>query len=348
MNREYAYRSQARAVRPRKQRRPNARGPLHQEASLLTAAEENELAARIKQGDLAARERLIMANLRLVMRIANGYRGADSPGIEHDDLVQEGNLGLMRAAEDFDPEAHEARFATYASYWIHHHIQRALAEQGSVVKFPYYLVLLRRRHEKARERILEKRIADRSASGSIEPTLEEVAEEMGVDTKRLKYLHNAQIELRSCSPATPEDDISQDESLAIDMPPERPLEVAETKERLHAAIRKLSLMEAWVVRRRYRLDETIEEFLAEAEANRRSKNGSGIPGRKSNGLDSAGRRTFCELAREIGRPRCQVRAAEASALSKLLQMIDPEGTEAAQDRVEPSARGSVIKKRRTA
>ncbi|WP_165068367.1 sigma-70 family RNA polymerase sigma factor [Paludisphaera rhizosphaerae] len=348
MNREYAHRTQARAVRPRKQRRPDARGPLHQEASLLTAAEEVELAARIKQGDSTARDRLIMANLRLVMSIANGYRGADCPGLEHDDLVQEGNLGLMRAAQDFDPETHDARFATYASYWIHHHIQRALAEQGSVVKFPYYLVLLRRRHEKARERILERRIADRAASGSIEPTLEEVAEEMGVEMKRLKYLHNAQIELRSCSPATPEDDASQDESLAIDMPPERPLEVAETMQRLHAAIRKLSLLESWVVRRRYRLDETIEEFLAEAEGRRRSDSGNGPPGRRTNALDPAGRRTFCELAREIGRPRCQVRAAEASALAKLLQMIDPEGIETALDRVEPTARGSIIKKRRTA
>src|SRR4051812_39800150 len=96
-----------------------------QSAPLLSAEAEHELAMRIKSGDTAAREALTLANMRLVVTIASQFR---TRGMELDDLIQEGNLGLMRATQDFDPESHGTRFSTYASYWIRNTIMRATSD----------------------------------------------------------------------------------------------------------------------------------------------------------------------------------------------------------------------------
>jgi RNA polymerase primary sigma factor len=107
---------------------------------LLTAEEEKELARRIQQGDLTARERMIRANLRLVVKIARSFRGQR---LSLDDLIEEGNLGLLRAVEGFDP-ALNTRFSTYASYWICQSIQRALIAAGKTIRVPAYAYQLLR------------------------------------------------------------------------------------------------------------------------------------------------------------------------------------------------------------
>ncbi|WP_165253091.1 sigma-70 family RNA polymerase sigma factor [Paludisphaera soli] len=325
----------ATATRPQAGR---ARRTDAQAAPLLTAAQEQALAARIKAGDAQAREELILANLRLVLSIAAEFR-ARNRAIDLEDLIQEGNIGLMRAVRDFDPEAHGTRFVTYASCWIRHHIQRVLAEQSSMIRFPYYLVILRRQFEKARAQMLD---ASRSAPVSVEPlepSVEAVAERMGVSPRRLKHLHNAQVDLRSYSTSSIDDDESQDDALAQSLPPEAPLEVAETMEKLHAAMRRLTLLEAWVLRRRYRLDDSTQE--AEDEAQARSHRRGSEPRRPGPRTD--GRRTYRELSREIGRPIHQLRLVERTAIAKLHDLIEPRTDRDAQDREEnPAARSAPI------
>src|SRR5512135_2542200 len=105
---------------------------------LLSALEERELAARVALGDPYAREHMVKANLRLVVNIARGYL---NKGLSLEDLIEEGNLGLMRAVEGYDG-AMETRFSTYASYWIKQSIRRAVMNNGKVIRLPAYMVSL--------------------------------------------------------------------------------------------------------------------------------------------------------------------------------------------------------------
>src|SRR5205823_783167 len=106
------------------------------QTKLLTRAEEAALAGRIKKGDKAARERMIKANLRLVVKIARGYEGFGVPLL---DLISEGNIGLMKAAERFDP-AKGAKFSTYSAWWIKQAIRRALSNQSKTIRLPIHVV----------------------------------------------------------------------------------------------------------------------------------------------------------------------------------------------------------------
>src|ERR1700755_909345 len=105
---------------------------------LLSAREERELAERVAQGDPSAREHMVKANLRLVVNIARGYLGK---GLCLEDLIEEGNLGLMRAVEGFDGMM-DTRFSTYASYWIKQSIRRAGMNNGKPIRLPAYMVSL--------------------------------------------------------------------------------------------------------------------------------------------------------------------------------------------------------------
>src|SRR5919201_41440 len=108
------------------------------ETALLSAKEERELATRIGNGDTAARDQMVRANLRLVVNIARGYSGK---GLGLQDLIEEGNLGLLRAVEGFDPSMNP-RFSTYASYWIKQSIKRALVNTGKTIRIPAYMAQL--------------------------------------------------------------------------------------------------------------------------------------------------------------------------------------------------------------
>ena len=140
---------------------------------LLTPQEEIALARRIKKGDRRAREQMIKANLRLVVKIARDY---ESYGLPLLDLINEGNIGLMKGVERFDPKK-GAKLSTYAAWWIKQSIKRALANQSKTIRLPVHLVdkiaKMRRVAMKLQEEI------------GREPTDEELGEEMGISASRV-------------------------------------------------------------------------------------------------------------------------------------------------------------------
>ncbi|MBC7854112.1 MAG: sigma-70 family RNA polymerase sigma factor, partial [Pirellulaceae bacterium] len=141
------------------------------ETALLTARDEQELAAGIADGDVRARDRMVRANLRLVVNIARGYTGK---GLGLQDLIEEGNLGLLRAVEGFDPTM-GTRFSTYASYWIKQSIKRALVNTAKTIRIPAYLVELLSKWRRATARLTEE--LGRT------PTPEEIARVLGLQKK---------------------------------------------------------------------------------------------------------------------------------------------------------------------
>src|SRR3990167_4234397 len=119
---------------------------------LLKAEEELRLAKKIKRGDAQARRVMIRSNLRLVINIAKNYSNYGVPLL---DLIEEGNLGLMKAVSKFDPKR-GFRFSTYAAWWIKQHVTRALADQGKTVRIPVYMVETLSRFRKVQERLLHR------------------------------------------------------------------------------------------------------------------------------------------------------------------------------------------------
>src|ERR1700712_5710311 len=148
---------------------------------LLTAQQEIELAARVKNGDQKARAWMIKANLRLVVKIAHDYSNLSLPLL---DLINEGNIGLMKAVERFDP-AKGGKLSTYGSWWSKQSIKRALANQSKTIRLPVHLVdkisKMRRTALKLQE------VFGREA------TDEELGEEMGMDSTRVAQMRTAAI-----------------------------------------------------------------------------------------------------------------------------------------------------------
>ncbi|RMG39954.1 MAG: RNA polymerase sigma factor RpoD/SigA [Planctomycetota bacterium] len=159
------------------------------ETPLLTAEEERMLSYRIAQGDKEARDRMVRANLRLVVNIARSYVGR---GLPLQDLIEEGNLGLLRAVEGFDPER-ETRFSTYASYWIKQSIKRALINTGRTIRIPAYMVELLNKWRRT-TLILYDRLGRM-------PTEQEVAQELKLSRRKLSIVKQA-IQLNSAPPQT--------------------------------------------------------------------------------------------------------------------------------------------------
>jgi RNA polymerase primary sigma factor len=163
------------------------------ETALLTQADEAELAGRIAQGDAMARDRMVRANLRLVVNIARGYTGK---GLGLQDLIEEGNLGLLRAVEGFDPSM-GTRFSTYASYWIKQSIKRALINSGKTIRIPAYMVELLSKWRRATARLSEE--LGRS------PSNEEVARMLGLPKKKLPIIRKA-IRINNSTPQSDQTD----------------------------------------------------------------------------------------------------------------------------------------------
>src|SRR5881227_2444628 len=159
------------------------------ETPLLNGKEEKELATRIGQGDTRARDQMVRANLRLVVNIARGYSGK---GLGLQDLIEEGNLGLLRAVEGFDP-AMGTRFSTYASYWIKQSIKLALINTGKTIRTPAYMVELLAKWRRASAKLQDEL--------GRPPTHEEIAKSLDLPKKKLAIIKKA-IRVYNAAPQT--------------------------------------------------------------------------------------------------------------------------------------------------
>ena len=210
---------------------------------LLTAAEEIELAKRIERGDLEAKERMINANLRLVVSQARRYQGH---GLPMEDLVQEGMLGLIRAVEKFDWRR-GFKFSTYGTLWIRQAIQRGLQNHGRTIRVPV--------HVSQRQVKVRKIEADLSTKLGREPTDEEIAAVAELpleDISELRELSRAMTSLDQ--PVSEDGETALGDLLASDRP--EPLEevaVTERDERVNEAVRRLPPAEQSVIRLRFGL-----------------------------------------------------------------------------------------------
>jgi RNA polymerase primary sigma factor len=152
---------------------------------LLTAKEELDLAKRIRKGSKAARAKMIRSNLRLVINIAKRYSYLGVPIM---DLIEEGNLGLMKAVEKFNPRR-GYRFSTYAAWWIRQYITRAIANQGKTIRIPVYMVEIAMRFKKISEQLQMK--------FKRKPALKEIAKKMRLSLKKVRQLNKMAAKISS-------------------------------------------------------------------------------------------------------------------------------------------------------
>jgi len=290
---------------------------------LLSAQQEIELAARIKAGDMAARHQLATANLRLVVHVAQGYTRSS---IHHDDLIQEGNLGLLRAVDCFDPVAHPVRFATYATYWIRAYMHRAMGKSSSLVQYPEYARLLRARYLKLMRAVTGVDEGEPCQELLEAMSVEEAAVRLGVSTSQLERIRAPLLEQVAWDDLDMLVDTHAPES-------ERLLIDEEMREVLGQALATLSPRESWVIRNRYRLDQGHE--LGFSGRPWRGKKGRGVGKRGQAGSRGRRRRAESErrpraydrLAEECGLRPQDVRQIEQAALVKLRAVLDPTGEE---------------------
>lgn len=249
---------------------------------LLTPQEEIELAARIKKGDKKAREQMIKANLRLVVKIAHDYDGLGLPLL---DLINEGNIGLMKAVERFDP-AKGGKLSTYGAWWIKQSIKRALANQSKTIRLPVHLVDKISKMRRVAMKLHE--VLGR------EPTDEELGEEMGMTASRVGQLRTAAIRPASLDAPIGDDDSNNFSEVVEDPNADTPYEQLEDK--------TVAAMLAELVKRLDPREATILQFRF--------------------GLDGGNERTLEEVGVRFGVTRERVRQIQNIALNKLRRMIE--------------------------
>lgn len=252
------------------------------EVPLLSANEEQDLGRRIQQGDLAAREHLVRANLRLVVSIAKLY---SERGLTLQDLIAEGNIGLLKAAEKFDPDA-GCRFSTYGSWWIKQAIRRSLSSTVQSVRVPGYMA----------ELISKWRVVGRELSYRLgrAPSVEEVARELGIPPESWRLLKQTiqtttagsqiSLELMTSSQETVEDEKSST--------PEETIQHADMLNRLRELLESIDEREATILRLRYGLGESQEPM------------------------------TLKDIGKVVGLTRERVRQLERDTLARLSRVMD--------------------------
>jgi RNA polymerase primary sigma factor len=251
------------------------------ETPLLTAREEKALARRVRQGDRWAREQMIRANLRLVVKIARAYTGK---GLDFPDLIAEGNLGLLRAVDDFDPTRNN-RFSTYACHWIKQAIRRALKYTVRTIRVPAYMVDLVSKWRQAASKM-------RVELGRF-PTPEEIARSLGLSRRQLASIKKA---LRAADaqvhPDQRDPDWSIEETItdARTKTADRALIDAEEQKLVLRLVQSLDEREATVLRLRF-------------------------------GLNHEEPRTLEEIGQQLGLTRERIRQLQTEALRKLAERL---------------------------
>ena len=222
--------------------------------NLLTAQDEVDLAKRIEKGDLSAKQRLAECNLRLVVSIAKRYIGRGLPFL---DLMQEGNLGLLRAVEKFDYRK-GFKFSTYATWWIRQAITRAIADQARTIRIPVHMV----------ETINKLRYTQRRLQQELgrDPLPEEIAVEMNLDLKKVNYILKISQDIVSLEAPVGTEEDSKLSDFIEDEKMLSPFEVTHRqliKENIDDLLTYLSAREQKIIKMRFGLDDGVPHTLEE-------------------------------------------------------------------------------------